>query len=698
MLASLAEIRKDASSTHRYVGDERVHKMRATLKSLPASTPDLQKARLHYLLGDAELKLGDEEEAIASLERARALFTGAKDQVRPEVAAGMLIEIDFSLGVAYLRLGETQNCCLRNTPDSCILPIRGSGIHTNTVGSSKAAAHFERVVRATQPAMEFHQRALWLLHLAHMTLGTFPESVPEDIRLSPNSFQSEQQFPRFLNNSKQRGTDTYGLSGGVIADDFDNDGDLDLLVSRWDPAGQIRYLGNKGDGSFDDQTEAAGLTGIFGGLNLVQADYDNDGRLDALVLRGAWLDEDGHHPNSLLRNITTGAQVRFSDVTFEAGLGEVHYPTQTGAWADFDNDGDLDLYIGNESNPKRKSPVPSQLFRNGGDGTFVDIASAAGVTNGRWSKAVVWGDYDADGFADLYVSNFEGENRLYRSNGNGTFTDLAPALGVAGPKQSFPAWFWDYNNDGHLDLYVSAYGAEISDLALRAAGHPLRKETAKLYRNDGKGGFQDVSVAAKVDGPSAPMGANFGDLDNDGFLDFYLGTGYTAIFQVMPNVMYHNRGGTEFADVTTPGGFGHLQKGHAVAFADFDNDGDQDVFEQMGGAYLVDTFHDALYENPGFGNKWITLELIGTKSNRSAIGARIRVEVETAEGPRSIYKQVNSGGSFGANPLRSTIGLGQTERIRSIDVQWPRGTLQKIEGLEMDRVWRITEGKPPELR
>jgi len=694
MLDLLAEIGARAPEEHRYVGDGRVQKMRKTIASLPADTPALKRSQLLYALADAELKIGDGQQSIERYLSALQWFESAKAQVRPDIAAGMLIEIDFSIGIAYMRLGETQNCCLLNTPDSCILPIRGSGIHTRTEGSSKAAMHFERVLRATQPAMYIHQRALWLLNIAHMTLGTYPQGVPEEFRLRPESFESAEQFPRFSNVSARLGIDTFSLAGGVVADDFDEDGDIDLLVSNWDTAGQIRYFDNTGGGDFEDRTDAANLTGIVGGLNLVQADYDNDGRLDVLVLRGAWLDDKGHHPNSLLRNIGADGSVVFSDVTFEAGLGDKHFPTQTAAWADFDRDGDLDLYIGNESTPKRRPPVPSQLFRNNGDGTFTDIATEAGVTNSSYAKAVVWGDYDADGFPDLFVSNFDGANRLYHNDGDGTFHDVAGALGVTGPRQSFPAWFWDYDNDGHLDLYVSAYGAEIADLAAVHSGRAIHKETAALYRGDGKGGFENVTAAAKLTAPSAPMGSNFGDLDNDGFLDFYLGTGYTAIFQLMPNVMYHNRGGESFADVTIPGGFGHLQKGHAVAFADLDNDGDQDVFEQMGGAYLADKFHDALYENPGLGGNWIALKLIGVESNRSAIGARIRIDVIGEDGRRTIYKHVNSGGTFGANPLRQTVGLGSARAIENLEIRWPRtDKVQHFKGLAPGQAYRIVEGR-----
>ena len=168
------------------------------------------------------------------------------------------------------------------------------------------------------------------------------------------------------------------------------------------------------------------------------------------------------------------------------------------------------------------------------------------------------------------------------------------------------------------------------------------------------------------------MAGNFGDLDNDGYLDFYLGTGYPDYEALMPNVMYRNRRGTGFADVTSAGGFGHLQKGHGIAFADLDNDGDQDVFEQMGGFLPGDKYFNVAFENPGFGNHWIGVELVGVRSNRSAIGARIRAEVVENGRRRSIYKHVNSGGSFGANPLRQTIGLGEASTHRS-----PRGILAR---------------------
>jgi hypothetical protein len=163
----------------------------------------------------------------------------------------------------------------------------------------------------------------------------------------------------------------------------------------------------------------------------------------------------------------------------------------------------------------------------------------------------------------------------------------------------------------------------------------------------------------------------------------------------MPNLMYLNRGADGFVPVTMAGGFGHLQKGHGIAFADLDNDGDLDVFEQMGGAFPVDAFASALYANPGFGHRWLTVHLVGVASNRSAIGARLKVVVSDGAAQRAVHRMVDGGGSFGANPLRQTIGLGTAKRIDRLEVFWPvTGRTQTFTGVPLDRAVRIVEGEP----
>jgi hypothetical protein len=685
MLHILGQIGERTSVEHPYIGSAKADRFRQLLAQGSTDVPVPLRWVTAFQLAQANLQLGNERESIEQFQKCRDYLPLA---VAPDKRSQAEVALMLELGVAYMRLGETQNCCLRNHPESCILPIKGNGVHTNQEGSREAIKCFMRVLELTEPENEKHLKARWLINLAWMTLGEHPQSVPAKYLIPPEAFESSAPLVRFVNIAQSLKLDTFSMCGGVIVDDFDNDDYLDLIVSSWDPSDQIKWFRNRRDGTFEDCTSSSGLEGFCGGLNMVQADYDNDGDIDFFVLRGAWLAAWGGHPNSLMRNNGDGT---FTDVTLDVGMDR-HLPTQTAAWADYDNDGDLDLFIGNESSPGVDAPC--QLYRNDDDGKFRDVAESAGVTNGGFTKGVVWGDIDGDRYPDLFVSNQGETNCLFKNQRDGTFRDVAHSAGVDGPKASFPAWFWDFDNDGHLDLYVSVYAASTADLAKFYLGMESTAERSTLYRGDGNGGFSNVTEELGLDRPDASMGANFGDLDNDGYLDFYLGTGYPSYESLMPSVMYLNRRGEQFVDVTTAGGFGHLQKGHAVAFADFDHDGDQDVFEQMGGAFPGDRFHDAFYENPGFGNHWITVRLTGTKSNQSAIGARICVETTEQGETQRIYRHVNSGGSFGASPLRQTIGLGSAERINKLEVYWPTSdTTQSFSQVPMDEHFSIVEGR-----
>ena len=313
-------------------------------------------------------------------------------------------------------------------------------------------------------------------------------------------------------------------------------------------------------------------------------------------------------------------------------------------------------------------------------------------------KGVTWGDYDNDGRPDLYLSILHASNRLYRNLGPGPgqagweFEDVTARAGVAEPVASFPTWFWDFDNDGWLDIYVAGYAAQTADIVRELTGQPHSAALPRLYRNLGDGTFADVTGAQGLDRIMYAMGSNYGDLDGDGRLDFLVGTGDPDFRQLMPNRMFRNLG-DRFVEVTAAGGFGSLHKGHAVAFADIDNDGDTDVHVQLGGANEGDLSPNALYENPGFGHRWIALALEGERANRAGIGARITVIVEGDEGTRRIHRRAGTGGSFGANPLRQEIGLGRATRITSIEIRWPgSGTIDRLTGIEPDRAYRVVEG------
>ena len=468
---------------------------------------------------------------------------------------------------------------------------------------------------------------------------------------------------------------------GVIIDDFDNDGNLDVLTSEVDDCAPLHLFHNNGDGTFTNRTKEAGLADQTGGLNIIQADYNNDGCVDVLVMRGGW---EFARRRSLLRNNCDGT---FTDVTEKSGLlaGPV-FSSQSAVWADIDNDGNLDLFIANENGP-------SQLFRNQGDGTFVDISHQAGISRSATSKAVVSADYDNDGYADFFVSNFNGADFLYHNNGDGTFTEVSRKAGVNPPWMSFAAWFFDYDNDGWPDLFTTGFYFSVEEVARSYMGLPRKGETLKLFRNMKDGTFKDVTAETGLDRIFMPMGSNFGDIDNDGFLDIYLGMGDPSLAAMLPNVLLHNQEGRHFADVSASSGTGALAKGHGVAFGDLNNDGREELFVVMGGPMLGDRNTARVFESArNNGNNWITLRLVGVKSNRSAIGARITLTVVHAGRRQTICRTVGSGGSFGASPLQQHIGLGKSAKIEKIEVSWPAsGSKQTFADVEPNQFLEIKE-------
>ncbi|MXX76478.1 MAG: CRTAC1 family protein [Holophagales bacterium] len=675
-----------------YFGTRFADELRASLSSSPNS-PEIEAQ-----LGGELLRLGDTAGAITHLSAATRALAATPD-VRPTIP-------EWNLALAHLQRAEDLNCVHHGdagrSADSCILPLTASAVHGRPEHARAAGDLFLDMLEEGRPTGPWRRRARWLLNVARRLTGDFPDGVPPEFRISESTFASAS-FPgqRWRNLGPELGVDALDLAGGAIMDDFDGDGILDLITSTWDPCGPLQAFRGDGSGGFEDTGAAWGLSGQLGGLNLIHADYDGDGRLDLFVLRGAWLLEEGRIRNSLLRNELDGEAGRFIDVTEAAGLAEPAYPTQAAAWGDYDGDGDLDLYVGNESSEAHE--YPSQLFRNLGDGTFEDVAAEAGVSNLRYAKGVAWGDVDNDGDLDLYVSNF-GANRLYRNSG-GVFQDEAVRAGVTEPeRESFATWFFDYDNDGDLDLYVGDYRDQATEVVASYMGSDPGVGQPLLYRNEcgsqpGCGGrlrMTEVSRDLGIRRPALPMGANYGDLDNDGWLDFYLGTGEPDLASLMPNVMYRYDG-RRFEEVTFAGGFGHLQKGHGVAFGDLDGDGDMDLLHQLGGFYPTDTFGNALFENPGSDNAWITLRFAGagpagSGANRFGVGSRVALSVNGPGGKRTIHRLVGSGGSFGGNSMQLEVGLGDAMRIDEIRVRWMgSGTAQNFENVEPRAVYRVSE-------
>ena len=652
---------------------------------LARATNAQQQVALGLRLADQLLDSGQPEASLQQILASESVLTNLGRQLTAKSAAS----VQMLKATAMLRLGEQENCLDMHNAESCLFPLSPAAFHKRPRGSRGA------VGLLTSQLQQYPQdlSARWLLNLAYMTLGEYPDKVPAEWLIPPSVFKSDYDLPRFPEVAGSLGVNVNGLAGGCILEDFDNDGFIDIVTSSWGFDGDLHYFHNDGDGHFSDRTEAAGLKGLMGGLNIQQTDYNNDGLPDIWVLRGAWTGKAGRIPPSLLRNNGDGT---FTDVTEQSGLLSAH-PTQTSVWFDYDGDGWLDLFIGHESLDPN-DPDPCELYHNNHDGTFTECAAACGLDVKRFVKGVTFLDYDNDGRPDLYLSCRDGANLLFHNDGPGAsgqwkFSDATERAGLKAA-HTFPTWSFDYDNDGWEDIFVSGYSvANVGDIAADYLGLPNSGVLAKLYHNNHDGTFTDVTEKMHLNHVLLTMGCNYGDLDNDGWLDFYLGTGNPDLTMLVPNRMFRNDEGKVFQDVTTAGGFGHLQKGHGVGFADFENSGNQDVYEEMGGAYVGDTAYSVLYHNPGNTNHWLKLKLEGTKSNRVAIGARINVTVQTPGGSRHIHRTVSSGSSFGNNPLRQEIGLGNATKIESVEVKWPAsGIRQDLTELELDHSYRVREG------
>jgi hypothetical protein len=621
----------------------------------------------HVALANLHAYEGRMQAAIDEYRRAYALAETAVPAALPD-----LVEM---LGIAHLHKAHIDNGTFHAPGDRCLLTVSRGVPMPENADAGKAIEQFLTFLAQRPGDLEVR----WLLNAAYMMAGGYPSQVPSPHLIPPAAFESQEQVGRFTDVAAAAGVSSFSSAGGVIVDDFDNDGTLEILTSNFDSCGRMQLFRRGADGRFVDRAASAGLGGELGGLNLLQADYDNDGCRDVLVLRGGW---ELAQRKSLLRNNCDGT---FSDVTVASGLATPVTSTQTAVWTDVDNDGLIDLFVGNEDRP-------AQLFRNRGDGTFADVAGKAGVDRTAFTKGVAAADVDNDGFPDLYASNLGGGNFFYQNNRNGTFTERAAEAGVPGAERGFPTWFFDYDNDGLDDLLVSSYFLSVDETARSYLGQTSNASTMKLYRNLGGARFEDVTARANLSKVFMPMGSNFGDIDNDGFLDIYLGTGSPSYGALVPSVLLRNRGGAAFVDVTVSSGTGEWHKGHGVAFADLDGDGDQEIVFKVGGATPGDAHAFRLFDNPGGGGDWLGIHLTGVKTNRAAIGARITVTVENGGRRREIHRTVSSGGSFGASPLQQHVGLGADARITDVEIWWPvSNTRQRFANVAKNQVIEVRE-------
>lgn len=695
-----------ACDNRKYVNDEMIGLLAdIDKKSFSPQNAFCARARLNYFDSAYKAAVNEDERIQFQNQAMLALLELGDEEKAVKLGEDLLKKIPVfkmdqrkvamkSLALAYLRLGEKINCINDHSAESCIFPVAGRGVHADKSSSSKAIDLYSEILNMDHIDLE----SRWLLNIAYMTTGGYPGRVPGTFLIAGLDADTIKGIAPFKDAAVNVGLNTKNLAGGSIIDDFNNDGHLDLITSSWSLKEGMHYCRNNADGTFTDISDSSGLGFITGGLNMMQTDYNNDGFRDVFVVRGGWMKKFGQQPNSLLRNNGDGT---FTDVTKESGLLSFH-PTQTATWNDFNNDGWLDVFIGNETT-SAEDVHPCELYINNKNGTFSEVAATAGCDIRAFVKGVTSGDYDNDGLADIFVSTLDGKKILLKNNssvrGNLRFADVSSAAGLAeNTTRTFPTWFWDYDNDGWLDILICGYEFDGS-LSHYTASQALKIPSGKsgrvfLFRNNQKGAFEEVSEELGLHQFAFAMGCNFGDIDNDGYPDMYLGTGNPLYQSLVPNKMFRNVNGRRFEDVTTATRLGNLQKGHGVSFADLDNDGDQDIHIEMGGVYDGDGYQNSLYINPGQNkNNWIKLTLEGITTNRAAIGAKIKVTFLENGKSRSVCREVNSGGSFGSNPLMQHVGIGSATAIDSVEIIWPASsTRQVFKNIKPNENIKIREG------
>ena len=535
---------------------------------------------------------------------------------------------------------------------------------------------------------------------------------------------------QFINVARESGLNTQTIFGGehknkyllettgcgIAFYDYDNDGWLDIFVVNGSRLGGFSkgeeptchlYKNNR-DGTFTDVTVEAGLVRSGWGQGCCIGDYDNDGWDDLFVTY--------YGQNVLWHNNGNGT---FTDVTGKAGLLQNRLRWNSGcAFVDYDRDGCLDLFIANYIDlDLATAPVPESgpclyksvmvacgppglpggkniLYHNTGKGTFVDVSETSGITqtNGTYGLGVLTADFDNDGFTDIYVANDSTASTLYHNQKNGTFVDVSVEAGCAfsadgKPQAGMGVSAADYDGDGNIDILKTNFAGD----------------TPSLYRNRGNNSFEDTTYTAGLGANTRFLGwgAGFIDFDNDSWPDILICNGHvypeveqlkTEAGYAQRKVLYRNLGSGHFEDVSMYGGPGITETApnRGCAFGDFDNDGDIDVVTNC-----TNATPQLLRCDSHTGNNWVKIKCVGTKSNRSAIGARLRCVIKAPNGKaHQQIDEVRSGGSYySQNDLRIHFGVGKADKVDLLEIRWPNGQTETFKDLQVNRLFRIKEGK-----
>ncbi len=499
---------------------------------------------------------------------------------------------------------------------------------------------------------------------------------------NPNTHNTIDGSDKMKNITRVAGLAIFNSqAGGGIMDDFNQDGYPDIVSSDMGLKGQLKYFLNDGHGKFFDHTETAGLTGFYSGVNIVQTDFNNDGYLDIFVPRGGSYSRYGLIPNSLFRNNKNNT---FTDVTKQAGLLS-YAPAKTAIWADFNNDGWLDLFVGNDD--VQTMTIHSEFYLNNQDGTFDNVTLSSGLSFRGSVQDVSLLDYNSDGLMDLFIAIKGGSDILYFNkgvdgNGKVNFSIKTQLANLPAFKNTGSCQAKDINNDGWDDLILNV---KYTSKKLSDSDHV----GIKFFINNQDGTFSEEKKVKNIFKEISPNAFQFIDLDNGGNEDFYM----THSFMVA-NQTFKNTGTGNYSETNSSYGLAYLPDAQNIAIGDIDLDGDQDIYLITGGHFFGEQFPNQLYENQGHDNNWITVKLIGVSANKIAIGAKVKITIAENGRERKIYKTIQTTGKSGASSLALHFGIAKAERVKSIAVNWPGSNLiQRFENLIANNHYILTEGK-----
>jgi hypothetical protein len=523
-----------------------------------------------------------------------------------------------------------------------------------------------------------------------MTINRFPDGVPAQYRIhtefietfygaTQKAIAAEHPDLKFEDQAQELGVDAFQAGKGVAVEDFNGDGWLDIVTGgTFSP---LHYYENDHGKRFIDKTAAAGLANITQAYMITAADYDNDGKMDLFVSRP-------FQHFLLLHNNGDGT---FTDVTYSSGLlspetsNDQAFYTCVSAWADVNNDGLLDLFIAQfgERIPFAggllgRKPMSSKLFINQGNGRFVDRTAEYGlndIVDDTVFIGAAFGDYDGDGWPDLFLSSTSRNKSVLLRNVDGKRFERTTLLDTTEP--GFTAAFLDIDHDGHLDIFQGSMAVAAPSISNAVFGKNPGKFANKIFLQRNRA-FEKRTDLFEGNMPIGTMGASYGDINNDGCYDFYLGSGSPESWFILPNTFYLGEtDGTrctgKMENISMLFGMGAIQKGHAIVFFDFNNDGLQDIYSSLGGMWPGDPWRSQLFVNKSTTkNSWIKLRLRGRQTNYFGVGAFIRVIAENGKGELIVRTyNMDSKTGFGSAPYLAHIGLMNATRVLSVEVRWP---------------------------